>query len=359
MQSIPARPGLTSKQPASGPAGLMRTPCPAAGTPLPTMPSMTVPPPTAPAALPAAASGRSSTRLGVWLAGPWAGPVMAMAGAVAFSGKAIIIKLAYRHDVDAITLIMLRMAVALPFFLGMVWWAGRGRPPLASRDKLAAAALGFSGYYLSSFLDFLGLQYITASLERLILYLTPAVVLLLSQALFGRRASARQWLAMALGYGGLLLVFGHELTLDGPRVALGAALVVASTLSYAGYLLYSGEVVRRIGSLRLTGWASSVASGLCLLQFMAMRPLAGLAELPAPVLGLSLLNGTLCTVLPVLLVMMAIERIGPARAAQYGMVGPITTIAMGVVMLGEPFTAWVAAGTLCVLGSVALLARTR
>lgn len=304
-------------------------------------------------------AGRWQEALQAFLVSPWAGPLLAMAGAVAFSGKAIIVKLAYRHGVDAITLIMLRMAVALPFFLLMVWWTGRGRAALPLRDKAVAAALGFSGYYLSSYLDFLGLQHITASLERLILYLTPAVVLLLSWALYGRRASRAQWAAMALGYGGLLLVFGHELTLDGPRVALGAALVVASTLSYAGYLLYSGEVVRRIGSLRLTGWASSVACGLCLLQFALTRPLAGLAELAPPVLWLSLLNGMACTVLPVLLVMMAIERIGSARASQYGMVGPITTIALGVLILGEPFTAWVAAGTFCVLGSVALLARAR
>ena len=294
-----------------------------------------------------------------WLHALWAGPLLAMTGAVAFSGKAIIVKLAYRHGVDAVTLIMLRMVVALPFFLLMVWWAGRGKAPLPPRDRLVAAALGFSGYYLSSFLDFLGLQYITASLERLILYLTPSVVLLLSWALYGRRASGRQWASMALGYGGLLLVFGHELTLDGPRVALGTALVVASTLSYAGYLLFSGEVVRRIGSLRLTGWASSVACVLCLAQFALLRPLGGLAELAPAVLWLSLLNGTLCTVLPVLLVMMAIERIGSARAAQYGMVGPITTILLGVWLLGEPFTAWVAAGTLCVLAGVTLLARSR
>lgn len=282
-----------------------------------------------------------------------------MAGAIAFSGKAIIVKLAYRHGVDATTLIMLRMGVALPFFLLMVWWAGRGRPTLPWRDRLAAAALGFSGYYLSSYLDFQGLQHISASLERLILYLTPAVVLLLSWAVYGRRASARQWWAMGLGYGGLLLVFGHELHLEGQRVALGAALVLASTLSYAAYLLYSGEVVQRIGSLRLTGWASSVACVLCLLQFALLRPLAGLQAVPAAVWWLSLLNGTACTVLPVLLVMMAIERLGSTKAAQYGMVGPITTIGMGVVILGEPFTGWIVAGTVCVLGSVALLARAR
>ncbi len=291
--------------------------------------------------------------------GRWVGPLLAMGGAVAFSGKAIIVKLAYRHGVDAVMLIMLRMAVALPFFLLMCWWAGRGRPALPWRDRWIAAALGFSGYYLASFLDFLGLQHITASLERLILYLTPSVVLLLSWALYGRRASGRQWAAMGLAYFGLVLVFGHELTLEGPRVALGTALVVASTLSYAVYLLYSGEVVQRIGALRLTGWASAVACVLCLLQFTLLRPLGDLGQIPPPVLWLSLVNGTLCTVVPVLMVMLAIARIGSSKAAQYGMVGPVTTIGLGVLILGEPFTAWVAAGTLCVLGGVALLARAR
>ena len=282
-----------------------------------------------------------------------------MAGAVAFSGKAIIVKLAYRHGVDAVTLIMLRMAIALPLFLLMLWWAGRGKPGLSWRDRAAAVALGFCGYYLSSYLDFLGLQYVTASLERLILYLTPAVVLLLSWAIFGRRASPRQWAAMAVGYSGLLLVFGHELRLDGPRVLLGTGLVLASTLSYATYLLYSGEVVRRVGSLRLTGWASSVACGFCLAQFALLRPLSGLALLAPAVWWLSLLNGTVCTALPVWLVMRAIERIGPARTAQYGMVGPVSTILLGVLILDEPFSAWVAAGSLCVLSGVMLLGRAR
>jgi len=135
--------------------------------------------------------------------------------------------------------------------------------------------------------------------------------------------------------------------------------VMASTLSYAGYLVYSGEVVRRIGALRLAGWASGVACVLCLLQFALMRPWQLLGELPPAVWQLSLLNGTLCTVLPVWLVMAAIERIGSSRAAQYGMVGPVSTILMGVAILGEPFTLWTAAGTACVLAGVGLLARQR
>jgi drug/metabolite transporter (DMT)-like permease len=289
----------------------------------------------------------------------WQGPALAMAGAIAFSGKAIIVKLAYRHGVDAVTLIMLRMAVALPFFVAMAWWAGRGRPALSWRDRRACALLGLLGYYLSSLLDFMGLQHISASLERLILYLTPAMVLLLSARLYGKTASKRQWQAMALGYGGMLLVFGHELRLDGPRVALGASLVLASTLSYAAYLTYSGEVVQRIGALRLAGWASGVACALCLLHYALALPLATVLAVAPAVGWLSLLNGTLCTVLPVWLVMAAIERLGSSRAAQYGMVGPISTILMGVAILGEPFTLWIAAGTAGVLAGVMLLASGR
>jgi drug/metabolite transporter (DMT)-like permease len=285
--------------------------------------------------------------------------MLAMAGAVAFSGKAIIVKLAYRHGVDAITLITLRMLVALPFFLAMVWWCGRGKPALGWRDRAMVGLLGFLGYYLASLLDFLGLQYVSASLERLILYLSPAVVLLLSSLLLGQRTHARQWWAMAVAYAGLLLVFGHELHLQGSRVWLGGALIAGSTLSYALYLIYSGEAVRRIGASRLTGWASAVACGLCLAQFAVLRPWASLFDWPPAVGWLSLLNGTVCTVLPVWLVMRAIESIGPARTSQYGMVGPVSTLVLGVLVLDEPFTAWVAMGSLCVLAGVTLLARSR
>ena len=283
--------------------------------------------------------------------------LLALGGAVAFSGKAIIVKLAYRYAVDPATLIMLRMVCALPLFVAMAMWAGRGRPRLSAPDLRAAATLGFTGYYLSSYLDFLGLQYVSASLERLILYLTPGVVLLLGWGLYGRRATPRQLGALVLGYGGLLLVFGRELHVQGAQVALGAALVLASTLSYAVYLIYSGEVVRRVGALRLAGWATSVACALCIAQWLLLRPMASLAAVPAPVLWLSLLNGVACTAAPVLLVMMAIERIGSALTAQLGMVGPVSTIAMGVVVLGEPFTGWIAAGSACVIWAVWLLAR--
>jgi len=291
---------------------------------------------------------------------PQLGPGLALAaaGSVAFSAKAIIVKLAYRHDVDAVTLIMYRMLFALPLFVALAWWAGRGKPPLERRDLRVVAGLGFSGYYLASFLDFAGLQYITASLERLILYLNPTIVLGLGWLLFGHRVGARQLLALAVSYAGVLLVFGHEVQLAGADGALGAALVFGSALSYAVYLVYSGKEVRRLGALRLTGWATSVACGLCIAQFLLLRPLA--AALVAPeVIWLSLLNATLCTFAPVLMVMMAIERIGATLTAQTGMIGPLSTLVMGVLILGEPMNAWIAAGTVLVLLGVWLLARAR
>ena len=279
------------------------------------------------------------------------GLMLATLGAIAFSGKAIIVKLAYRHGVDAVTLIMFRMLFALPIFVAMAWWASRGKPPLSRHDGWGVLGLGFTGYYLASFLDFAGLAYISASLERLILYLNPTLVLLLGLVLYKRHISRRQALGMAISYCGVILVFGHEIKLEGADAALGALLVFGSAVSYAIYLSFSGELVQRLGSLRLVGLASSVACVLCIGQFFVLRPLT--AALVAPeVIGLSVLNATLCTVAPVLMVMMAIERIGAGMAAQTGMVGPLSTILLGVMLLDEPFTAWVAAGTTLVVAGI-------
>ena len=282
-----------------------------------------------------------------------------MGGAIAFSGKAIIVKLAYRHEVDAVTLIMLRMLFALPLFVLLAWWAGRGKSALSGRDWVAVVGLGFSGYYLASFLDFMGLQYISANLERLILYLSPTMVLLLARVLFKRVVARKQLMALAVSYAGVLLVFGQELKIEGADVLLGSVLVFASTLSYALYLVYSGEVVQRLGALRLTGLATSVACVLCIAQFVLLRPIDSAFQVAAPVLWLSVLNATVCTFAPVLMMMMAIERIGAAVASQAGMIGPMSTIVMSVLILDEAFTAWIAAGTLLVLGGVWLLTRWR
>lgn len=286
------------------------------------------------------------------------GVLLALAGSIAFSGKAIIVKLAYRYNVDAVTLLMLRMLLALPFFVLMSWWAGRGKAALTRTQWLKVIFLGFSGYYLASFLDFAGLQYISASLERLILYLNPTIVLVQGWLLWGKKITRNQIVAFALSYAGVLLVFGHEVKLDGANVGLGTALVFASAVSYALYLSFSGELVRQLGSLRLAGLATSVACFFCIAQFVVLKPLSA-ANVAPPVMWLSLLNATACTVAPVLMVMMAIERIGAAKTAQIGMVGPMSTIIMGVWLLGEPMNAWIVAGTILVLSGVYLVSRSK
>jgi drug/metabolite transporter (DMT)-like permease len=250
---------------------------------------------------------------------------------------------------------MYRMLFALPLFLLLSWWAGRGKPPLSARAWKTVFGLGFCGYYLASFLDFAGLQYINASLERLILYLNPTIVLGLSAVLLKSRVTLRQWRALAVSYAGVLLVFGHDLSVSGSNVAFGSALVFGSAVSYALYLIFSGQSVKAIGVFRLTGLASCAACLLCIIQFFLLRPIFAAAVAP-PVIWLSILNATLCTFCPVVLVMMAIDRVGPGATAQTSMVGPISTIALSVAILGEPFTPWMAAGTVLVLAGIALLA---
>ena len=287
---------------------------------------------------------------------PLQGILLGGAGAIAFSGKAIIVKLAYRYGVDAVTVIMYRMLFALPLFLCLSWWAARGKPALTGADWRLLTGLGFSGYYLASFLDFSGLQYIGANLERLILYLNPTVVLALSAALFRVPVPRRQLVALALSYLGVLVVFGHDLSISGPHVVLGSLLVLGSAISYALYLVFSGSEVNRLGALRVTGVATSIACVLCIAQFFILRPPAAMAVAPE-VIWLSVLNATLCTFLPVVLVMLAVERIGAPLAAQVGSIGPVSTILLSVLILGEPFTAWVAAGTVLVLLGIWLLTR--
>ena len=288
------------------------------------------------------------------------GIALAAFGAIAFSGKAIIVKLAYRYGADAITLIALRMLVALPFFATTAVVVHlRGAPPLSRADRWRIAGLGFLGYYLASYLDFLGLAYVSASLERLILYLSPTLVLLIGMLFFGRRANARQLIALVIGYLGVVVAFAHDLRVGGSDVLLGSALVFASALAYAIYLVGSGELVARVGSIRLTALASSVASLCCIVQFAVTRPWTMLWSQPFEVYELSLLNGTLCTVIPVFAVMMGVQRVGASVASQVGMVGPVSTIVLAALILRETLGPYQIVGTILVMIGVFVVSQSR
>jgi drug/metabolite transporter (DMT)-like permease len=163
---------------------------------------------------------------------------------------------------------------------------------------------------------------------------------------------------MAVSYSGIVLVFAHEIALQGSDAVLGAGLVFVSALLYAIYLVYSGELVKRLGSLRLVGWATTVACVCCIAQFALLRPMSA-ALVPTAVLGLSLINALVCTVAPVLMIMMAVERVGPGVTSQAGMVGPIATLLMGVLILDEALTPWVIGGAALVIIGIYIFSRGR
>ena len=284
------------------------------------------------------------------------GLVLAIAGSVMFSAKAIVIKLAYRYGVDAATLIALRMAFSLPFFVAAFIWSSRGAPPLTRSDHVRLIGIGLLGYYAASYLDFLGLQYITAGLERLILYLSPTMVVVLSALWLRKRFGRHEWGALALCYSGILLVFWHDASVGTGRVALGSALVFGSAVCYAIYLIISGELVQRLGAIRLTAYAMCVSSLAVFAHFAVVNPISALRQ-PHAVYGLSLLNAALCTVLPVFATMLAVERIGASRASMAAMVGPVATIALAYLFLEERVSLWQLAGTALILTGIYVLTR--
>lgn len=286
------------------------------------------------------------------------GLAIAVCGAVLFSAKAIVAKLMYRYHVDAVTVIGFRMMFSVPIFAAVAFWRMRTEAPLSGADRLRLVVLGLIGYYLSSFLDFLGLQYITAGLERLILFLTPSFVLLISVLFYKKKIGVLEWAALVISYLGTVLVFLHDVKVGGANVGLGSALVLASALSYALYLLFSGELVRRVGSMRLVAYAMCVSSVACIGQFFLLRPVSMLIQ-PAPVYWYSIINALFCTVLPVYMTMVAVERIGATSASQAGMVGPVSTLFLAAIILDEPITGIQLAGTALVLAGIYLLSRKR
>ncbi len=282
---------------------------------------------------------------------------IAVLGAILFSTKAIVAKLIYRYNIDAVTLITFRMLFSLPVFAAIGLWQMRRAPPLSVRDRWQVLGLGLVGYYLSSILDFLGLQYIGVSLERLILFLTPTFVMLITVTLFKRRIGGREWLALLTSYGGIALVFIEDLQFGGADIVLGAVLVLGAALSYAIYLLMSGELVRRVGTWRLVAYAMCVSSLACVLNFVLLRPVSVLLAQPLPVYVLSLVNAFFCTVLPVSMTMVAVQKIGAASTSQASMVGPVSTLFLAAIVLQEPVTVLQITGTALVLAGIYLLSK--
>ena len=292
----------------------------------------------------------SSERLGVWFA---------VIAALGFSFKAIFVKLAYAvAPVEAITLLSLRMLFSAPAFLWVIVSSGRHQPSLSARDWTLLGILGLLGYYGASILDFWGLQYISAGLERLILFTYPTLILLINVVFMGKALHRREIGSLLISYAGIGLAFWHDLKIAGDMqwVLIGAAFVFGSSLSYAFYQAGSEVAIRRFGAARFTALATLVSVGATQIHFFAAQPLSAYAQ-PAPVLLYALGMALFSTVLPVFMQSAAIRRIGSAQAALIGMLGPVLTIFFGWLLLDESISVAQMAGTALVIAGVLLVSR--
>ena len=289
------------------------------------------------------------------------GALMVVAAAIAFSGKAVIIKLAYRHGVDAVTLLALRMLFSAPLFLLLAWWAASRASvqPLSRGDLWGVALLGFIGYYLASYFDFLGLQYVTAALERLLLFVHPTFVLLISAVLFKRRITQRDLVAVGLSYLGIGVVFGHDVATQPGNVVLGSFWVLMSALFYASYLIGSGRLVGRVGSLRFASYAGLVSCAAVVTHYFLARDPSLIFTQPAEVYGLSFLMAAVSTVLPIVLTSEGIRRIGASHSSIIASIGPVATIFLGAWFLGEAITVLQLVGAALVMAGVLTISLQR
>jgi len=290
----------------------------------------------------------------------WGGLALALLAALFFSIKAIFVKLAYQYGVDAITLLTLRMAFALPVFVAVALIEQRKATvqQITRHQAGAIIGLGLVGYYLASMLDFVGLQYVSAGIERLILFLFPTFTVLLSMLFLGRRISRVEVGTLMLSYAGIALCIGQEVSMDGENSLYGALLIFGSTLAYAVYLIGSGELIPRIGSRRFMAYAMIVSCLAVMLQFIVSRDMSMLNQ-PVAVYAYGMAIAFFSTVLPAFMLAAAIHRIGAAHTAIIGGIGPVLTIILAVLILGESMTGIQVGGALLVVAGVLLLGLLR
>lgn len=282
------------------------------------------------------------------------GIAFALAGTVAFAFRPVLIKLGYNaHPVSATTLLFLRMTLSLPFFLAMAWWFRDGAP-IARRDWLGILGLGFLGYYLASLLDFLGLQYVPAGVGRLIMFLYPTLVVVLSAIFLSKSPTRRELAALAITYSGIALVLSSQVAAapESRMFVFGALLIFASAMCYAVYLVTGSQLVKRVGSARFTAYTMIVSTAPAVVQFFILESPAAL-DLPANLWWIATALATVCTVLPVFLVAEALKRIGANHFALIGALGPVTTVLADFALLEGAFSmAQILGGALVISGVV-------
>ncbi|GAA0424398.1 DMT family transporter [Cocleimonas flava] len=286
------------------------------------------------------------------------GLAFAIAGTTLFSLKSVLIKMAFNEGIDATTLLMIRMMIAMPFYLMVLAYAIKTRPQKAAElrtsDFFLIVGLGFMGYYLASYLDFLGLEYITAQLERLTLFTYPVMVALLSWIFFGEKITGRVFASLIISYLGVTFLFMNESSGENSNTGLGTLLVGGAALSFSLYVIFSKSFITRLGSLIFTSIAMSTATIWIVIQFFSTRDLSDLNVSPKLWL-LGFLLAIFCTLIPSFFTSEAISRIGATRMSITGSIGPVVTILLAVWLLDEAFGWTHAIGLLMVMIGVGLL----
>ena len=287
----------------------------------------------------------------------WIAFALAATGVVMFSAKAIFVKKAYEFEIDTVSLLLIRMTIALPVYIVIAFFTTwrKKNDTVVRKDYVWLVLLGFVGYYMASFLDFHGLQYITASLERLILFVYPTLVLLISAIFLKKAVTTPQKLAIAITYVGVLLAFYNYGDGENTNVTLGAGLVFASALTYAFFMVGSGNLIPKFGSIRFTSYAMIVSCMAVILHFV-IKGEGGILGYPRKVYEIGAAMAFVSTIVPSFMIGEAIRRIGASNVAIIGSLGPISTIIMAYIFLGEQISAFQFLGTLIVISGVSLIA---
>jgi drug/metabolite transporter (DMT)-like permease len=293
------------------------------------------------------------------------GIFLALLGAALFATKGIIIKLALADGIDTLTTLAWRQVVAVPVFVtvGVLGYRRRLReapagaaPVLDIKTLFQALGVGVLGYYVASLLDFSGLAYITAQLDRLILLTYPFFVVAFGVLFFRRRITPLMIVSLLVSYAGIIIIFARDFSVEGDNVVLGALLVFGSALAYAGYQVLAKPLIDKLGAQLFTSIAMSGAGPAVLIHFLATHPLGAMA-INGQGLWLMLAIGLVATVAPAYCISAGIGLIGPERTAIIGNISPLVTVGLSITILGEAFTAWHAAGTAMVLLGVWLFGR--
>ena len=288
-----------------------------------------------------------------------AGFLITIIGSILFSTKAIIVKVAFANtSMDAITLLMLRMTFSLPFYIGAIWFARQeGHARLTTRQWLGVIGLGLFGYYLSSMFDFIGLQYVTAGLERLILFLYPTFAVFINAVVFKQPVIRTQKIALLLTYTGIGIAYLGELNIDiaNPNFLWGSFLIFLCSITYSIYIVGSGRMIPTVGAMRFTAYAMLASTAGVLAHFLFQGGTFQIIKESSSHFGYGLLLAVVATVLPTFMMANGMKRIGSNNVAIISAVGPVSTIIQAHFILGEKIFPSQIAGTLLVIIGVILI----